>query len=410
MSRKLAFIFDHQKCIVCNACVDACNKAYGNLNWRKLPILVTDNYKTALSISCNHCENPLCMKVCPASAYELDQEFGILRINPNKCIGCRYCQWACPYEAPTINEVGIMTKCHFCYDRIKSNKGLPYCVEACPTGALSFGWLEENIAVDVNYLAPKEITKPRLLVKSSELVKGQFKTLKQVEERNYIGLLLYTILIEISLGFLIFNIPHYNIFIIIFLFLGFIPSIFHVTRRERLFRVIFNLKSSWLSREVATGALALLLFLINLILPSTLILASIFLLLSFISSLMIYLVKTRPSWYNIDTPISFIGSIFTISGPLSYYLNQNFLAIILAIMFLSLEIFSAYYKSKKYLIYRNDFKVRTYFNISAIIFNLISLPIVPYLSIISILISLISEIYYRRIFFKKILTYALPYI
>jgi len=413
VSRKLAFIFDHQKCIICNACVDACNKAYGNLNWRKLPILpIDENYKTAISIACNHCENPLCMKVCPASAYELDEEFGVLRISQDKCIGCGYCQWACPYDAPTFNKEGVMTKCHFCYDRIKSGKGLPYCVEACPTGALSFGWLEENIAVNVAYLAPKDITKPRLLIRSYEVVKGNFKVLKLVEEKNYIGLLLYTLLIQISLGFLIFQIPLHNLLIIIFLILGLVPSIFHITRKERLFRVIFNLKTSWLSREVVSGALSLLLLILAIFLNSSIlmIVAYASLVISFVSSLMIYMIKTRPSWYNIDTPVSFIGSIFTISGPLAYYLINNELGILLALVFLILEMLSSYHKRSLYPMYSEDFRFRIYFNIASILSSIISLTFFPQFSILSSIISLVSEVFYRRTFFKKILTYTLPYV
>lgn len=70
MERKLGFIFDHNKCIICNACVDACNKAYGNLNWRSLIVMQYGENKTALSIACNHCDNPTCMEVCPANAIE----------------------------------------------------------------------------------------------------------------------------------------------------------------------------------------------------------------------------------------------------------------------------------------------------------------------------------------------------
>lgn len=69
---------------------------------------------------------------------------GIVRIKEDSCIGCGFCAWACPYEALKFNNDGIMTKCHLCYDRLIGGKGIPYCVEACPTGALSFGWIEKG--------------------------------------------------------------------------------------------------------------------------------------------------------------------------------------------------------------------------------------------------------------------------
>lgn len=406
MARKLAFIFDHEKCIICNACVDACNRAYGNLNWRKLPVFTFNEYKTALSISCNHCKNPLCMKVCPANAYEINEEFGILKINQDKCIGCGYCQWACPYEAPVFNNDGVMSKCHFCYDRVTLGKGLPYCVESCPTGALSFGWIEDN-GNDVSYLPPKEITRPRLIIKSAENLKLNIKNLKLKKEEKYLGLLLYTISIEIALGLLIFNIPYSNFLALGFLILGIVPSIFHINRQDRLFRVILNVRTSWLSREVLFGSLAILFFTISIFINEFIILGLISLIISYISSIMIYLIKTRPSWYNIDTPISFIGTSFTVVAPLAYFFYNNYFVLLIGLSFLIIECITYYMKFSKFKFY--NWKIRIYTNLINSMFYILII-FMPYFSIISSIISLISEIYQRKEFFEKVLTYSLPYV
>jgi anaerobic dimethyl sulfoxide reductase subunit B (iron-sulfur subunit) len=91
-----------------------------------------------LSIACNHCEKPICQTICPAGAIS-KREDGIVLIDRSKCIGCRYCEWACPYGSPQYDRVtGTMSKCHFCYDFIERGKD-PACVVACPMRALDFG-------------------------------------------------------------------------------------------------------------------------------------------------------------------------------------------------------------------------------------------------------------------------------
>jgi anaerobic dimethyl sulfoxide reductase subunit B (iron-sulfur subunit) len=121
------------------------------------------------SVACNHCEKPLCADVCPAGAIYKNED-GILLIDEELCIGCRYCEWACPYGAPQFNEeLGVMTKCNFCYDLIAESKE-PACVSACPMRVLEFGEIEQLRAkygdvVEIEPLPSKEITKPALVLK-----------------------------------------------------------------------------------------------------------------------------------------------------------------------------------------------------------------------------------------------------
>jgi ferredoxin len=92
-----------------------------------------------LSMACNHCADAPCAAACPALAYTRDPATGRVDLDPELCIGCRYCSWACPYDAPKFDAPnGVMTKCTFCGHR--QDQGLaPACVELCPTGALGFG-------------------------------------------------------------------------------------------------------------------------------------------------------------------------------------------------------------------------------------------------------------------------------
>lgn len=95
--------------------------------------------------SCLHCETPACVTVCPTGASYKRAEDGIVLVNPETCIGCKLCSWACPYGAREYDyPTGVMKKCTLCVDRIynenlEAEDRLPACVKACPTGARSFG-------------------------------------------------------------------------------------------------------------------------------------------------------------------------------------------------------------------------------------------------------------------------------
>ena len=104
--------------------------------------------------SCLHCETPACVTVCPTGASYKRAEDGIVLVNPDTCIGCKLCSWACPYGAREYDyDDGVMKKCTLCVDRIynetfEPEDRVPACVRACPTGARHFGDLgDETSAV-----------------------------------------------------------------------------------------------------------------------------------------------------------------------------------------------------------------------------------------------------------------------
>jgi anaerobic dimethyl sulfoxide reductase subunit B (iron-sulfur subunit) len=104
--------------------------------------MVQDIYSYSISLSCMHCENPACVNVCPTTAMTKGED-GVVTIDASKCIGCRYCEWACPYGAPHFNEsTGTMTKCNFCQDLLAEGQS-PACVSACVMRALDYGELDE---------------------------------------------------------------------------------------------------------------------------------------------------------------------------------------------------------------------------------------------------------------------------
>jgi tetrathionate reductase subunit B len=94
--------------------------------------------KAFLPLLCNNCESPICVTVCPVKA-SYQREDGLTLVDPHRCIGCRYCMAACPYDVRYINPLlPIVQKCDWCVHRL--DQGLrPACVEACPTNARYIG-------------------------------------------------------------------------------------------------------------------------------------------------------------------------------------------------------------------------------------------------------------------------------
>lgn len=153
MPQRPAFYLDTQNCTGCKTCMVACkdkNDLEAGVRWRRVVeytggdwLIMPDGtyrqnvFSYYLSVSCNHCAEPICVEVCPTTAMNQD-ECGIVAIDQRKCMGCGYCEWACPYSAPQFKaRSGRMSKCDFCRDELKAGKS-PACVAACPTRALNF--------------------------------------------------------------------------------------------------------------------------------------------------------------------------------------------------------------------------------------------------------------------------------
>jgi anaerobic dimethyl sulfoxide reductase subunit B (iron-sulfur subunit) len=148
MAKQYGFIIDSERCVDCRACVVAC-KSYNNIElgvmWRRVRSSWKGSYPavtfTSHSMSCNHCANPACSKVCPAGAISKRAEDGIVVVDKAKCVGCGACGKACPYGAPQYGKTKLMQKCNLCLDRVSAGKQ-PACVATCPAGALTFGAMD----------------------------------------------------------------------------------------------------------------------------------------------------------------------------------------------------------------------------------------------------------------------------
>lgn len=163
---KMTNLYDVSKCTACRGCQVACK------DWNQLPAVIepfTGNYQTHdttngdtytivkfmeqvddvkgiqwnfLKFQCMHCFDPECMKVCPTDCIK-QTEWGAVIKDYDKCIGCHYCTYACPFEIPQYRKrQDVTAKCTLCYERVE--EGLePACARTCPTGALQFGEREE---------------------------------------------------------------------------------------------------------------------------------------------------------------------------------------------------------------------------------------------------------------------------
>jgi len=199
--KRLAFYFDSSSCSGCKTCQMACkdkNDLGPGQVWRRVYEVTGGGWKKQgdtwqqdvfaynLSMSCNHCEDPICVKSCPTKAL-LKREDGIVQIDQNLCIGCKYCAWVCPYGAPQFNpEKGVMGKCDFCADYIDQGKN-PSCVDACPMRALDFGDHQELLArygpTDHIYPLPDpSITAPSLCIKAHQNAENPNPRVSNIEE------------------------------------------------------------------------------------------------------------------------------------------------------------------------------------------------------------------------------------
>jgi len=138
------FKVDLARCVGCGACVLACrieNQLPMGVSWRR--VLQVNQPRIGggptyhLSVACHHCENPPCVRACPSGALKKGLD-GLVSLDSGRCIGCRYCEMACPFGAPSFDvDAGVMTKCHLCHHRLAEGSS-PACVAACPTEALEY--------------------------------------------------------------------------------------------------------------------------------------------------------------------------------------------------------------------------------------------------------------------------------
>jgi Fe-S-cluster-containing dehydrogenase component len=168
--KKFAMVIDLSRCKNLKKCQAACDHMHhipADQNWIKVYPMKDAAYDAPYwqPTTCMHCDNPPCVKVCPVDATFKRQD-GIVLIDSDRCIGCRFCMAACPYSTRVFNwgdpelpedvakmdyscetsvpqKKGTVGKCDFCPDMTRMGM-LPHCVSACPNGVFFFGDLNED--------------------------------------------------------------------------------------------------------------------------------------------------------------------------------------------------------------------------------------------------------------------------
>jgi Fe-S-cluster-containing dehydrogenase component len=157
MKAHYVMVIDTVKCVGCGDCVIACkteNEVPEGLHRDWITQEITgkfpDLYMEIRSERCNHCSNPPCVYACPTGASYVLKGSNIILVSPGRCVGCKSCIAACPYDARFIMPEGYIGKCTFCEHRIR--QGLdPACVSTCPTRCMTFGDLNDPLS-DVSRL------------------------------------------------------------------------------------------------------------------------------------------------------------------------------------------------------------------------------------------------------------------
>jgi Fe-S-cluster-containing dehydrogenase component len=168
--KKFVMVIDLARCKNVGACRESCNHAHHlhpDHNWIKIYSMQDADHAAPYwqPTTCMHCDEPPCVKVCPVDATFKRQD-GIVLIDSDRCIGCRFCMAACPYstrvfnwedpnlpqeiatqhyscESSTPQKKGTVGKCDFCPDMARKGE-LPHCVSACPNGVFFFGDMNED--------------------------------------------------------------------------------------------------------------------------------------------------------------------------------------------------------------------------------------------------------------------------
>ncbi len=278
---KKGFKYYPGRCVDCRACVAACVLVNG---WKYQPrhVYKSESYDggsiiiSNLSLACNHCDNPACLKGCPSAAYEKDPVSRSVQVNETKCLGCDYCKWNCPYDAPKTNPSnGLIGKCNLCLPLL--NEGLiPACSSACPVGALEYSQLNGEKNHSLPEWLPGKNLEPNIRIKENEgnrrlqvVPAATLQTANTGKSGNDISLsgtwslVAFTFLATWSVGLAgssFFNGRIPDRFLVFSLLAGQILfSLAHLEKKMRAWRSVLNIMRSPLSREIAAWVMFVIL-------------------------------------------------------------------------------------------------------------------------------------------------------
>lgn len=149
LHKEYGFLIDASRCIDCRACLVACsveNEVPNDVSriWIKETGITgqfPDLARYSAPYHCMHCDDPSCVSACTVGALQ-KSDSGIVTYDNERCIGCRYCMYACPFEVPNFEwdvQLPLIVKCDMCVARLGDGESEPACAATCPTDAIMFG-------------------------------------------------------------------------------------------------------------------------------------------------------------------------------------------------------------------------------------------------------------------------------
>ena len=371
-TRQHAFHFTADNCIGCHACEAACsekNDLPPHLSFRSVGYVEGGTYpdytRINISMACNHCDDPVCLKGCPTRAYTKHPEYGAVIQDPDICFGCGYCTWVCPYNAPQLDPMaGQVEKCNMCVDRLEV--GLkPACVSACVGNALDFGVVENvpegreqagtripgfpdptitkaNIRFEQVNPTPLEVARPdsapvkyrrdaesgfRPVVDPKEGVERRWNLARLSSREN--PLVAFTLAVQAAVGAFAttFVAGHGSALVafaaLVLVGLGMAASTAHLGKTLRFYRGFNNLRHSTLSREALATAcfgMATALYLVADLAAWTGVAFGFGAVAVVAGAVTIhymvrcYLIPARPFWNHWQTGTSFVGASLALGG------------------------------------------------------------------------------------------------
>lgn len=271
-------------CTGCKACVTACHSLNGldeDEVWRTVGLLhggtSEEPVQQTVTTTCHHCIDPACLSGCPVKAYEKNALTGIVKHLDDQCIGCQYCIFMCPYDAPKYSKSrGIVRKCDMCSDRLAVGEA-PACVQSCPNQAIKITVVDQAqsiAAAEANSFLPGApepgVTLPTTAYLTQKPVPRNLQPAdfyKVNPEHSHLPLVVMLVLTQLSVGAFCVNLladqlrpwRSSGMETALFAFalgafaLG--ASVFHLGRPQYAFRSLLGLRTSWMSREVLSFGL-----------------------------------------------------------------------------------------------------------------------------------------------------------